>query len=123
MARKKKAALDAGPRPNDSWVYKTEMQINGRNVSKGTELKISGERGRFRFVQHVTNHNGVEWIDVWGGPKGADAMRSFRIDRVKRVHYKNQTVANLAIEHKEKLAAKRAELEDTENDERQGLLP
>lgn len=115
MGRKKKSPLQEGPRPNDSWVYKTEIQINGRNVSKGTELKISGERGRFRFVQHVTNHNGVEWVDVWGGPKGADCMRSFYPDRIKRVHYKNQTVANLAIEHKEKLAAKKAELET--NDE------
>ncbi len=115
MARKKKA-VDTGPRPNDSWVYKTEIQINGRNVSPGTELKISGERGRFRFVKHVTNHNGVEWIDVWGGPKGADCMRSFYIERVKRVHYKNQTVANLAAEHKEKLAAKRVELETNDNE-------
>jgi hypothetical protein len=111
MARKRKGATPSGPKPNDSWIYLTEMQINGRNVVKGTELKISGERGRFRFVQHVTNHDGIQWIDVWGGPKGADCMRSFYVDRVKRVHYKNQTVANLAIEHKEKLAAKKAELE------------
>lgn len=111
MGRKKKAGLASGPKPNDAWIYLTEIQINGRNVSKGTELKISGERGRFRFVQHVTNHDGISWIDVWGGSKGADCMRSFYLDRVKRVHYKNQTTANLAIEHKEKMAAKKAELD------------
>jgi hypothetical protein len=111
MGRKKKSNIISGPKPSDSWIYLKEVQINGRNVSKGTELKISGERGRFRFIQHVTNHDGVSWIDVWGGPKGADCMRSFYLDRVKRVHYKNQTTANLAIEHKEKMAAKKAELE------------
>jgi hypothetical protein len=40
-----------------------------------------------------------------------ETMRSFYPDRIKRVHYKNQTTANLAIEHKEKMAAKKAELE------------
>jgi len=118
VARKKKLNLPEQPKPNDSWVYLKEIQINGRNVSKGTELKISGERGRFRFVQHVTNHDGISWIDVWGGPKGADCMRSFYLDRVKRVHYKNQTVANLAIEHKEKLAAKRAVIEENDNNDK-----
>jgi hypothetical protein len=111
MGRKKKTGLSAGPKPNDSWIYLSEIHINGRKVSKGTELKISGERGRFRFIQQVTNHDGISWVDVWGGPKGADCMRSFYLDRVKRVHYKNQTTANLAIEHKEKMAAKKAELE------------
>lgn len=112
MGKRKKSNLPEGPKPNDNWIYKSEIQINGRNVVKGTELKISGERGRFRFLQHVTNHNGVEWVDVWGGPKGAENCRSFYLNRIKRVHYKNQTIQNLAIEHKEKMAAKKAELEE-----------
>ncbi len=116
MGRKKKDTTPAAPKPNDTWVYETQIQINGRNVTPGTELKISGERGRFRFMQLVTNHNGVVWIDVWGGPKGSENCRSFRLDRVRRVHYKNQTIENLAIEHKEKLAAKKAELEENNND-------
>lgn len=116
MGRKKQSQIQQGPKPNDNWIYQTEIQINGRHVSPGTELKITGERGRFRFIKHVTNHNGVEWVDVWGGPKGAENCRSFYMERIKRVHYKNQTVANLAIEHKQKLAAKRAELEQN-NDE------
>ncbi len=115
MGRKKKSTTPAAPKPNDSWVYETHIQINGRNVAPGTELKITGERGRYRFMQQVTNHNGIVWLDVWGGPKGSENCRSFRVDRVKRVHYKNQTIENLAIEHKEKLAAKKAELE--KNDE------
>jgi hypothetical protein len=101
MARKKKS-ISSGPRPNDGWIYQKEIQINGRNVVPGTEVKVSGERGRFRFIQHVTNHNGVMWVDLWGGPKGAENCRSFRPDRIKRVHYKNQTVENLAAEYKQK---------------------
>jgi hypothetical protein len=36
-------------------------------------------------------------------------MRSFRLGQIKTVHYKNQTVGNLAVEYKEKKAAKKAE--------------
>lgn len=108
MARKKQV-INQGPRPNDGWTYEIDIQINGRNVSKGTELKITNERGRFRFIQQVTTELGKSWIDVWGGPKGAEGIRSFYLDRVKRVHYKNQTVANLAIEYKAKMKVKKAE--------------
>jgi hypothetical protein len=52
MAKKKKSVA-SGPRPNDNWVVETEIQINGRNVVPGTELKIEGERGRFRFMRYV----------------------------------------------------------------------
>lgn len=112
MGRKRKPSEPLVPRPNAEWIYVTEIQINGRNITPGTELKISKERGRFRFIRKVTNARGVEWIDVWGGPKGAEQWRSFKLDRVKRVHYKNQTVENLAIEHKEKMKAKKAEIDD-----------
>lgn len=110
MGRKKTVA-PLGPQPNKDWVYTTELQINGRHVLPGTELKITGERGRYRFVKHVKTEKDVEWIDVWGGPKGAESMRSFKLDRVKRVHYKNQTVENLSIEYKAKRAAMKAEKE------------
>jgi hypothetical protein len=110
MARKKKASssLDV-VKPNDGWTYTTEIQINGRNVTRGTELKIAGERGRFRFMQLV-NSGKFEWVDVWGGPKGAENWRSFSLEKVKRVHYKNQTVQNLAVEYKEKKLALKSEL-------------
>jgi hypothetical protein len=99
MPRKKPAKetirLDA------HWVVNTEIQIHGRKVYPGTELKISGERGRFRFIKHV-NTGEAEWIDVWGGTKSSESWRSFRLDRVKTVHYKNRTDHNLAKEYKEK---------------------
>ena len=108
MSRKKKASELVVARPNDGWTYTTEIQINGRHVSHGTELKIAGERGRFRFLRLV-NTGKHEWVDVWGGPKGAENWRSFSLEKVKRVHYKNQTVANLAEEHKAKKRALREE--------------
>jgi hypothetical protein len=72
-------------------------------------------RGRFRFVKKVTTLT-TEWIDVWGGPKGAESMRSFRLGQIKTVHYKNQTVGNLAAEYKEKKAVKKAEIADSQED-------
>jgi hypothetical protein len=99
MARKQKTKT---PMVSDAWTIKEEIQINGRNVVPGTELKIAGERGRFRFIKHVTTDKGAEWIDAWGGPKGGETWRSFRPEQVKTVHYKNQTVKNLAVEYKQK---------------------
>jgi hypothetical protein len=112
---RRRSAVSEGPKPNDEWVYRTEIQINGRNVNAGTELKIKGVRGRFRFVKMVTTAK-AEWIDVWGGPKGSECMRSFYLDKVKTVHYKNQTVKNLAVEYKQKLKDKKQELVDENGD-------
>ena len=112
---KRKSQEPSGPRPNSTWICETEIQVNGRNVSFGTELKIRGVRGRFRFVKKVTTPT-AEWIDVWGGPKGAESMRSFRQEKIKTVHYKNQTVANLAVEHKVKMIAKKAETAESQED-------
>lgn len=109
MGRKKSSKPD-GPRPNDHWIITTDLLINGRHVTPGTELKITGERGRFRFIKQVDTGT-VVWIDVHGGPKGAECIRSFYPDRVKTVHYKNRTDANLAVEHKAKMKAKKAEME------------
>lgn len=101
MAKKKKQEEQVS-RPNDNWIYETEIQVNGRNLTPGTEVSITNERGRFRFVRQVTTDKQVCWIDVVGGSKGAEVFRSFYPSRVKHVHYKNQTIANLAKEYKEK---------------------
>ena len=97
MARASKAAfrrrLATGEDPTGEWVTTTEfIAPNGRHLSPGTEVSITGERGRFRFQRHVVTEKGVEWIDVIGGPKGSSQWRSFRPDRIKRVHYKRQTM-------------------------------
>lgn len=110
MARRK-AIVPSASSPIANWDVSTEIQINGRNVTKGTELKIKGERGRFRFVKHVKTATS-EWVDVWGGPKGAECLRSFHMERVVRVHSKNQTYQNLAVEYKEKQKAMKEELQN-----------
>jgi hypothetical protein len=106
MVRKNKTKT---PMISDAWEIKTEIQINGRNVAPNTELKISGERGRFRFIKYVDTGT-TQWVDVWGGTKGGETWRSFRLEQVKTVHYKNRTVQNLAVEYKQKQKDKK---EDT----------
>jgi hypothetical protein len=111
VGRKRKPVAPSIPGPIEKWEVSTEIQINGRNVSTGTELKIKGERGRFRFIKHVKTATS-EWVDVWGGPKQAENWRSFHMDKVVRVHSKNQTYQNLAVEYKEKKKAVKEELEN-----------
>jgi len=112
MARRKRADTPEGPKPNDLWEIQTEMQINGRHVKPGTELKITGWTGRYRFVKHVKTEKGFEWVDVIGGPKGSEAFRSCSLEMIKRVHYKNQTYKNLALSYKDKKKA----LKEGQND-------
>lgn len=109
MARTKKEVAPVAPKPNDDWSVETEIQINNRSVIPGTELKISKERGRFRFVKKVTTPDST-WVDVWGGPKGAESMRSFKTERIATVHSKNQTTENLALEYKAKQKKKKEEV-------------
>lgn len=63
------------------------LTVNGRKVEPGTEVTIHGH-GRMRFVCGVTNvQTGAEWIDVMDKNR---QIRSFHIDQIKRVHYKNK---------------------------------
>lgn len=91
MPRKKKTIESLRlESPTAHWVIETEISIHGRNVGRDTELSIKGERGRFRFLRQITNGDKV-WIDVVGGSNGHKQMRSFYLDKVRRVHYKNKT--------------------------------
>lgn len=87
------------------WTIATEWSHNGRRVEPGTELSVTGEGGRFRFLRHVTNADGVEWIDVIGGTvsrKGGEARkwRSFRPERVETVHRIAKTPLALAAKRR-----------------------
>jgi hypothetical protein len=75
------------------WVVSETWKCHGREVVKGTELSISGVRGRFRFVKHVKTPD-HEWVDVVGGVKGSSHFRSFAPDRVRTVHRLNRTREN-----------------------------
>lgn len=90
------------------WHEHDHAEANGRHITPGTEVSIRGERGRFRFLKRVTRDSGAEWLDFWGGPKGAEAWRSFSADRVKRVHRINKTDKALVEVHKAKKEALRA---------------
>jgi hypothetical protein len=101
VGRKKQAVKESNP--SEDWIVSESITVNGRHVDAGTELTIKDERGRFKFVRHVYNPRlDVEWVDVVGGAKGARQYRSFRQDRIKRVHYKNK----MALTLKEKKQAK-----------------
>lgn len=89
MGKSKKKKINLLSDIHPDWVITEEIQINGRNVVVGTELSITEERGRFKFVKHVRTPT-AEWIDVVGGSTGHKSFRSFRPDRVKRVHWKNR---------------------------------
>jgi len=104
MARRKKSNVNLPP----DWHESFEAEANGRHITPGTEVSIRGERGRFRFMKKVTRDNGREWLDFWGGPKGAEAWRSFSEDRIKRVHRIGKTDKALVEVHKAKKEALRA---------------
>jgi hypothetical protein len=105
--RKRKSSIPDGPRPNKDWEIQTEMQINGRHVKPGTELKVTGWSGRYRFVKYVKTEKGIEWIDLVGN----EGFRSCSPEKIKRVHYKNKTDENIVKELKER---KKAEKENEE---------
>lgn len=87
MARRKRVAPPAEPSPDADWTRsKTWTAPTGRRVEVGTELSIVGERGRFRFFEHVVTDKGAEWLSVVGGTKGVRMFRAFAPERVKRVH-------------------------------------
>lgn len=90
MPRKKKSlggTVQEHVPTNRHWIVNDTLRVNGRVVEPGTEVKISGEPGRFTFRRHVLNPaNGAEWIDVFGGTAKAEQSRSFRPSRIATVH-------------------------------------
>jgi hypothetical protein len=63
------------------------VMINNRWLVRGTEVTVTGE-GRFKFLGVVRNvESGVEWIDC---VDKNHRLRSFHVDKVKRVHYKKK---------------------------------
>lgn len=90
-------------------VVEREMTANGRHiVGKQTEVSITGEAGRFIFVQRVTAiheqtgeatlagvtfpvYRASSWIDVFGGKRNKEKMRSFEPGRIRTVHRLKRT--------------------------------
>lgn len=57
---------------------------NGTRLEPGIEFALKGERGKkYRFIKLVTNENGEQWIDCFGGTTNHQQSRSVFMDRVK----------------------------------------
>ena len=65
----------------------TLFKINNRILERNTEISITGESGRFKYI-HNNNIDGS--ITCYGGKTGHAMFRSFTPDRVKRIHYKKK---------------------------------
>jgi hypothetical protein len=74
----------------------TVVRVHGRDLHPGTEVSISGERGRFRFVRATTTSTDRVVLDFIGGQPGHECWRSFYPERVKTVHRLNRTRPNVA---------------------------
>jgi hypothetical protein len=86
---KRKAGKNTDDYPADWVASDTYTMANGRELTRGDEFTVRGEAGgTFRFVRHVRNGAGMEWVDCVGGtrqhlPKSAvTTWRSFRPDRI-----------------------------------------
>lgn len=74
------------------WVCKEIVSLPiGKTIERGDEVQIPWE-GRFRFLRHVVNEAGSEWVDLYGGKAHHETVRSFRLDRITKVH-KNRIMA------------------------------
>lgn len=87
MGRRSKVHVEQVP---DGWTIYDSAKVNGRILTKGTEVSIRGERGRFRFQRRVVTEQ-AEWLDFIGGAR----FRSFYPEKVKRVHRIQKTRHNL----------------------------
>ncbi|AXH46879.1 hypothetical protein I5G67_gp041 [Mycobacterium phage Aminay] len=69
------------------------VRINGRQLARGTEVSIRGQRGRYRFLYGERTDEGKVVLHFMGGPAGRERLRSFYPERVKTVHRVERTRA------------------------------
>jgi hypothetical protein len=96
MARRKVTPVESVP-TKFSRVY--EMQYGNFTIEKGDLIKISGEYGtKFKFLSITTNtETGSFWVDCIETYRGQSGpLRSFTIDRVKRIPKKRVRKAKAA---------------------------
>ncbi len=71
------------------------MPVVGGIIERGDTIKIKGEHGSiFKFMSLTQNNdNGLKWVDCIQYEKGiAKAIRSFDIDRIKRIPKRRKNV-------------------------------
>lgn len=70
------------------------VRVHGRELHTGTEVSITGERGRFRFMRATTTSSDRVVYDFIGGTAGHECWRSFYPERIKTVHRISRTRKN-----------------------------
>lgn len=71
------------------------VRVHGRELHPGsTEVSITGERGRFRFMRATTTSSDRVVFDFIGGTAGHECWRSFYPERIKTVHRIGRTRKN-----------------------------
>lgn len=94
MARRKRRPTVPHVDPSAAWTRSsTFTSAKGRHLEPGTEFSVHGEPGRFRFAEHVITPSGAEWVTAFGGPRKINVTRSFRPERVNRVHTKRTKIS------------------------------
>lgn len=91
MGRKKKVQVF----DNGKYTKLPSITVDGFVIEQGEMIKIKGEYGsRFKFISLTKNNdNGLEWVDCVEYEKGFPrAMRSFNIDKVKRIPARRKRV-------------------------------
>ena len=90
---------------NTKYEYADELQLpTGFTIVKGEIFKVSGKNqfgisewgARFKFDQLVTNtETGSQWVNCYEMFRGkAGVMRSFRVERIKRIPKKRRRRVN-----------------------------
>jgi hypothetical protein len=62
------------------------IEVKGQQVIPGTEMEITGERGRFRFKSSRRTSDDKLVLTFVGGVSGEECWRSFYAERVKKVY-------------------------------------
>lgn len=66
------------------WHVTETARVRGAVLVPGRVVRITGERGAYAFLRHVTNvRTGAAWLDVRDLSTGA--LRAFHADRVRSV--------------------------------------
>lgn len=63
-----------------------QIQVNGRWLRVGSEVSITGQRGRFRYTGQSRSSSGRLILHFIGGPPNHEMIRSFYPERIGTVH-------------------------------------
>lgn len=64
----------------------------GVTLHVGDRVKVKGKQGTYQFRRHALHRDtGNEWLDLWGGRAGYEAIRAYRIDQVRPARKRART--------------------------------